>query len=184
MNKHLTGSVAAAAAGFLALGLAAPASAASIGVKDPADVSHGVDLRAVRVVNGDHNVRVVTSHTNLRRDFRTGSGGSVYLDTDRSDKGPELVFVGGYFEGTDYALLRTEGFGAKQWGNPVRGSYEMNIDYDKEQVRMRIGRGIKALEGVGDVRVAVKVAGNRTDGTTVVDWLGEPRSFTPWVAKG
>ena len=40
--------------------------------------------------------------TNLRRDPRTGAGGVVYIDTDAEDRGPELAFVGGYFEGTDY----------------------------------------------------------------------------------
>ena len=36
------------------------------------------------------------------------------------------------------------------------------------------------------VRVAVRVSGTRTDGTStgLVDWLGEPRSFTRWVARG
>jgi hypothetical protein len=183
MHKTIVGTAALSAA-VLALGLAAPASAASIGVKDPQDTFHGSDLRAVRVKNGDHNVVVVTNHTNLRRDPRTGSAGAVYLDTDRSDKGPELVFVGGYFEGTDYRLLRTEGFGHKNWGAPVDGSYEMTVDYAKERVRMRMSR--RAIGNPDDVRVAVRVSGTRTDGTSagLVDWLGEPRSFTEWVAKG
>ena len=49
---------------------------------------------------------------------------------------------------------------------------------------MRMSR--EALGNPGKVRVAVRVSGTRTDGTStgLVDWLGEPRSFTPWVAKG
>ena len=183
MLKRLTGTAVLSAA-TLALGLAAPATADSIGVTDPQDTSHGSDLRAVHVKNGNHRVVVTTTHTNLRRDPRTGSGGAVYLDTDRSDRGPEFVFVGGYFRGTDYQLLHTEGFGARSWGEPVDGAYGMRVDYADEHVRMRMSRA--ALDRPGRIRVAVRVAGTRSDGsgTELVDWLGEPRSFTPWVARG
>jgi hypothetical protein len=187
MNKTFIGvttaTAAAVASAALALGgLAAPANAASIGVTDPADVNHGVDLRAVRVVNGDKNVGIVLNHTNLRRSPKSGAGGAVYIDTDRVDPGPEFVFVGGYFEGTDYQLLHTEGFGVKSWGQPVTGFHVMTLDYDKEQTRMRMSRN--ALGKPGKIRVAVRVSGERTDGTSVVDWLGEPRSYTRWVARG
>ena len=183
MSKTTVGA-AALSATVLALGLAGPAAADSIGVRDPRDTSHGSDLRSVHLSNGDRNVVVTTTHTNLRRDFRSGSGGAVYVDTDRSDKGPEYVFVGGFFSGTDYALLHTEGFGHRRWGERVDGSHEMRVDYADEQVRMRMSR--QALGHPGRVRVAVRVSGTRRDGTShgLVDWLGEPRSFTRWVARG
>jgi hypothetical protein len=179
-----TAGAAALTATVLAFGLAMPAAADSIGVRDPRDTSHGSDLRSVHVRNGDHRVVVTTTHTNLRRDPRTGSGGMVYLDTDRGDRGPEYVFVGGYFRGTDYQLLHTEGFGARKWGEPVEGAYGMRVDYADEQVRMRISRA--ALDHPGRVRVAVRVSGTRTDGSSdgLVDWLGDPHSFTRWVARG
>lgn len=183
MHKTIA-STAALTAAVLTLGLTAPAQAASIGVKDPQDTSHGSDLRAVHVRNGAHRVVVTTNHTNLRRDPASGSGGAVYVDTDRRDAGPEFVFVGGYFAGTDYQLLETEGFGWKKWGDPVYGFHEMKIDYANEQVRMRMSR--KALDRPRKVRVAVRVAGTRSDGTSkgLVDWLGAKRSFTQWVARG
>jgi len=145
---------------------------------------HGSDLRSVQVKNADHRVVVTTTHTNLRRDPRSGSGGAVYIDTDRRDRGPELVFVGGFFSGTDHSLLHTEGFGSRKWGEPVDGSYGMKIDYADEQVRMRMSRA--ALDHPGRVRVAVRGSGTRSDGSSagLVDWLGEPHSFTPWVARG
>jgi hypothetical protein len=174
---------AAAAAGTLGLGgVTAAANAASVGVTDPADVDHGVDLRAVRVVNGERNVRIVLDHANLRRTPKSGAGGAVYIDTDPADKGPELVFVGGYYQGTDYQLLHTDGFGQKNWRAPVDGFYILALDYEKEQTRMRISR--QAIGTDGQVRVAVRVSGRRSDGSSVVDWLGEPRSFTPWVERG
>lgn len=183
MRKTIA-AAAAAAVTAATLGSAAAAHADAIGVRDPRDTFHGSDLRAVQLRNLDHTVAVVTNHTNLRRDPATGSAGAVYLDTDRSDRGPEFVFVGGFFEGTDYQLLHTEGFGRKRWGVPVDGTYEMAVNYAKEQVRMRMSR--EALGEPGAVRVAVRVSGTRSDGTSsgLVDWLGEPRSFTPWVARG
>lgn len=183
MRAHtLTAAAAAATTAALTLGLAGPASAESFGVKDPADVHHGVDLRAVHVNHGTYNLRVTLHHTNLRRDHRSGASGAVYLDTDPDDKGPELVFVGGYFEGTDYILLTTEGFGPKKWGEPVQASYDMKLDYAKEQTRMRISRA--ALGRPDRVRVAVKVGGQRRDGTRVVDWMRKPFAYTPWAARG
>ncbi|MGN6130713.1 MAG: hypothetical protein ACTHOK_10280 [Nocardioidaceae bacterium] len=164
--------------------LAAPAYAATLTVRDPHDLSHGVDLRSVRVTNGDRDVVVVTTHSDLRRDPSTGSAGAVYVDTDPADAGPEFVFVGGYYEGTDYRLLHTEGFGHRRWGAPVAGSYRMSVDYAADRVRMRMSRS--ALGSPGKVRVAVRVSGTRPDGSSagVVDWLGEPRGFTRWVAQG
>jgi hypothetical protein len=181
MSKTLKGAAASAAVA-LALGVAAPASALAMTVEDPVESGHGVDLHAVRVGNGEKNLRVVLTHTNLRRDPGTGSGGVVYIDTDPTDKGPEFAFVGGFFEGTDYQLVATEGFGAKNWGDAVDGSYRMILDYRQEQTRIRIAQD--ALGDVGELRVAVRVAGRRTDGSKVVDWLGEPRSFTGWVDRG
>lgn len=180
--KKTFATTAALSAAALTLSLAAPANAASIGVKDPRDTHHGSDLRSVELRHGDRNVVVVTSHTNLRRDPSTGSAGAVYLDTDRTNKGPEFVFVGGYFEGTDYQLLETEGFSRKKWGAPVEGSYRMTINYAKDRVRMRMSRA--ALGNPDKVRTAVRISGTRTDGTGVVDWLRQPRSYTRWVAKG
>jgi len=184
MSKTLLGAAATAAAAALSLAPAAPASADIYGIDDPADVHHGVDLRAVQVHNGAKPLRITLFHTNLRRDPRTGAGGSVYIDTDPADKGPELVFAGGFFEGTDYQLLHTDGFGAKKWGKPVKGRYSMTVDYKADTVRMSMSR--KALGDAGKVRIAVRVSGTRTDGTSkgLVDWLGQAHSFTPWIARG
>lgn len=175
-------SAAALSVAALTLTQLAPASADSIGVADPKDLDHGVDLRSVVVTHNADNVVVTTTHTNLRPSFLSGSAGAVFLDTDESVAGPEYVFVGGYFDGTDYQLLHTDGFARRTWGKPVDGSYRMRLDYDKEQVRMRISR--EAIGSPAQVRVAVRVAGTHPDGSnTARDWLGEPRSFTEWVAQ-
>jgi hypothetical protein len=93
----------AALATALTLALSAPAGADSVGVKDPADLGHGADLRSVVVDHGGQNVVITTTHTNLRPSFRSGSSGSVFIDTDQSDPGPEFAFVAGYYRGADYS---------------------------------------------------------------------------------
>ncbi len=159
-----------------------PAHADAIGVSDPQDLGHGVDLLSVDVQHGGRNVVVTTTHTDLVESYRSGSSGAVFLDTDPADPGPEYVFAGGYFVGTDYTLLTTDGFATSAWGDPVEGSYRMKVDYDADQVRMRISRD--AIGSPDEVRVAVRVAGTRPNGKdTRKDWLVAPRTFTDWVAQ-
>jgi hypothetical protein len=159
-----------------------PAHADELATADDQDLAHGVDLLSVDVQHGGRNVVVTTTHTDLVESFRSGSSGAVFLDTDPGDTGPEYVFVGGYFVGTDYTLLTTDGFATSTWGEPVEGSYRMKIDYDADQVRMRISRD--AIGSPDEVRVAVRVAGTRPNGKdTRTDWLVAPRTFTDWVAQ-
>ncbi len=180
--RTLSMGAAALTAAALTLAQLAPASADGIGVSDPRDLDHGVDLRSVVLEHKARNVVVTTTHRNLRPSFRSGSSGAVFLDTDPTDTGPEFVFVGGFFRGTDYQLLHTDGFGHRKWGQPVEGSYRMRLDYKRERVRIRISR--ETLGSPAQVRVAVRVAGTRRNGnSTRVDWLGAPRSFTEWVAQ-
>jgi hypothetical protein len=180
MRRTILGAAALAVAA-LTLTQLTPAGAESIGVSDPRDLGHGVDLRSVTVDHRAANVVVTTTHTDLVESFRSGSSGSVFIDTDAADPGPEYVFVGGFFVGTDYALLHTDGFAASAWGEPVEGSYRMKVDYDRESVRFRVARD--AIGSPDQVRVAVRVAGTRPNGTsTRTDWLGEPRGFTDWIA--
>ena len=176
---------AALSAAALTLGLAGTAAAEIYGIDDPDDTDHGSDVRALNVRNGHANLHVVTTHENLRRNPATGSGGAVFIDTDRSDRGPEYVFVGGYTRGTDYVLAETEGFSAEKWGDPVEhGDYIMKVRYAKDRVRLTMSR--HAIGDATDVRVAARVSGSRSDGTSdgLVDWVSQRRAFTPWIAQG
>jgi len=172
-------------------GLAGTAVAQTSAVEDArGDMKQGADIRKVRVVNGDETLRINVRHRDLVRSFRSGSSIAVYIDTDRTRTGPEYVFLGATFEGGDYALLPAEGFKAK--GNrqvPLNGgSYIMKIDYVEDVARIAIDQVV--LEDPAKVRVEVKTGaellpeGSTTPGQNEVDWLGEPRRFTPWVAKG
>lgn len=169
----------------LTVGLAGAANAELYGVDDPHDTAHGSDITALQAKFGRANLTVTTYHVNLRRDPATGSSGAIYVDTDRADPGPEYVFVGGYYEGTDYQLRATDGFGREKWGDAVEdGDYIMRVGYAEDRVRVRISRA--ALGRPGAVRVAARASGTRSDGSSdgLVDWVGTPRSFTPWIARG
>ncbi len=167
------------------LGLVAvsgPATAATSTFTDAAgDVDHGVDIRSVKVVN-EKNVRIVIRHRDLVRSYKSGASGVVYIDTDPSKAGPEFAFMGGFFEGTDYALVRTDGWKPRRRAVPLQSSYEMKLDYANNVTRIRMSRA--SLDRPGKVRVAVKASGEQRDGDIVHDWLGSRREFTPWVARG
>jgi hypothetical protein len=185
MRASIAGIAVALSAAALTLGVAGSAHAELYGIDDPSDTAHGSDVLSLSVRHGQENVIVKTIHDNLRKDPKTGSGGVVYIDTDPTDKGPEYAFVAGYTVGTDYQLIKTEGFGHRKWGKPVkRGDYIMKVNYRKDTVRTTMSRA--ALGNPDDVRVAVRVSGARSDGSTdgLVDWVGQVRSFTPWLAQG
>lgn len=182
MNTTAQKSLVGAAVAAFVLGLAGPAAAATSIFEDSSgDVAHPVDLQSVTVVN-EKNVRIVLQHDDLRRSFESGASGAVFLDTAPAQKGPEYVFVGGYFEGADYALIKTDGWKFGRRAVPPACSYEMHLDYAADVTRMRISRA--CLDNPGKVRVAVKVAGEQADGDIVRDWLGSRREFTSWVARG
>lgn len=176
---------AAAAAAALSLLTAAPAHAGLYGVDDPADTSHGSDVRAIAVHDGAKNLAITTYHDNLVRAASSGSAESIYLDTDRRHRGPEYVFVAGLYEGTDYLLRHADGWGASHWGRPVEnGDYILRIDYRRDRAEVKISQ--PAIGSPDAVRVAVRASGTRSDGTShgLVDWVGKPRLFTPWVERG
>jgi hypothetical protein len=145
------------------------------------DVGPGVDLQTVRVVN-EKNVRVVVQHRDLVRSFRSAASMTVYLDTVPGEPGPEFALAGGLFEGTDYMLVRTDGW---RLGNPVNGprcDYVQRIDYARDISRIRISRA--CLDRPGRVRVAVVAGAEDRQGRTVTDWLVARRHLTAWVPRG
>jgi hypothetical protein len=178
------------AATGLALGLsltsAGPASAAVDVFADArGDMAGGADIHRVRVANGEDFVRVKVKHDDLRRSYRSGSSLGVFLDTDRDRSGAEYVFLGGTFEGSDYALLRADGWkAASRRAVPLRCGYRMRLDFAKDTAIVTMDRG--CLADPGAVRVEVRTGddlGPDGDGTAR-DWLGGKREFTPWVKRG
>jgi hypothetical protein len=169
--------------------LAGPAAAETTVFRDAkGDLDHGADIARVRVVNEDR-VKIRVVHEDLVRSYKSGSSIAVFLDTDRSRSGPEFVLLGATFEGGDYALLHADGW--KRASNrqvPLNGgTYDLNLNYKKDAALIRIDRAV--LDNPGAIRVEVKTGGELVpDGmdkpTTAKDWLGKPKHFTKWVARG
>jgi hypothetical protein len=184
MNKlgSTATAVIGAAIGVALVATSGSAAAATSTFQDAqGDMAHGADIHSVKVVN-EKNVRVVLQVEDLVRTYKSGAGVTLYLDTDPADAGPEFAFLGGMFEGTDYGLVRTEGFNVPDNPRVVRGFHIMKLDYDNDVARFRMTRG--ALDHPGKVRVAVKTSGEQNDGDIVHDWLGERRELSSWVKRG
>ncbi|MGZ5417703.1 MAG: hypothetical protein ACXWDI_11010 [Nocardioides sp.] len=183
MNTTIKKALVGAAATAITLGLAAPATAATTTITPDAlgDMAHGADIDTVKVVN-EKAVRIVIQHVDLVPSYTSGAGVTVYLDTDPKDEGPEFAFLGGLFDGTDYGLVRTEGWKVPKHPRTVNKFYIMKLDYENDVTRIRISRA--ALDKPGKVRVEVKTSGQQDDGDIVRDWLGSRREFIPWVARG
>ena len=188
-TRHVATVAAVAALGLA--GMAGPALAASDGFRDArGDMSQGADIHKVRVTNGEKQLRINVVHRDLVRSWRSGSSVAVYIDTDRTRTGPEYAFVGGTFEGADYALVRADGFAMKNSRQvPLNGgSYRMTLDYVDDVARISIDQVV--LKNPSKVRVEVKTGaellpeGSTGEGNNEVDWLGTPEAFTPWVARG
>ena len=177
----------AALAALGALGLAATVALAGAAGAEEATVKdahgdmhgHGADVHTVRVVD-EKAVRVVVSHDDLVRSYKSGASIKIYLDTDRDQAGPEFVFMGGIFEGADYALQTAEDWKATGVV-PLQKPYVMKLDYAHDVTRIRMSQ--EALGHPDEVRVTVRTGGE-VDGDQVTDWLHGVRHFTRWVPRG
>lgn len=181
MRRLATGTALTALATTL---LAGAATAETTTFKDArGDLDHGADITRVRVVNEDR-VKVRVVHRDLVRSYESGSSMAIFFDTDRSRKGPEFVFQGATFEGADYALLRAKGWKPKsRQAVPLRCGYDMALNYARDTATVRLDRA--CLGYPGRIRVEVKTGGTGDEpATSGVDWLGTPRTFTPWVTRG
>ena len=113
------------------------------------------------------------------------AGLDVGITWHSDEEGAQRTAEGGTSPDGELAYLRRR---YRDWAEPIpallatTGDVLRNDLYDRDQVRMRISRA--ALGSPEQVRVAVRVAGTRTDGSsTGVDWLGGPRGFTDWVSQ-
>lgn len=165
----------------VAVAAAAPASAQWQRFTDQrGDVASSIDVHSVRVVNGTpdaHGVKIVVQQETLLG----GDHGTVWIDTDRANPGPE--FKVDWIANTDaFGLLKVDTF--KDPGTIV-DCPGLRIRSDEYAVgdhsTIRIPRS--GLDRPSDVRVSVKMS--RTDaGHTWVDWAPGARGFYAWVDRG
>lgn len=179
----LTRTAALAAAAVLSLGLAAPASAEATSQTDPADVGGAslTDIRRVTLNHGTAQVIAKVRFTDLKATSEGGpSGMTVFVDTRPARKGPEFRLDTGLQSGTDYQLSRVNGWTAP--GEPLSCDHSLTLGWTTDVATLRLARA--CLGNPGKVRVGVKMVDLYDGSHPVTDWLGKPRSFTTWVAKG
>jgi len=139
------------------------------------DVEGGADIWRTTVTH-QKRVKVTVKFDDIVPDFMSDAGASIYVDTDKATKGPDFVLRTGLFDGTDYAMFRTDGWAAV--GEPLTCFHQVSLDYDLDLAKVVFGHG--CLGDPDAVRVAVKSA----NGGSAVDWLGGRRHLTAWVVQG
>lgn len=172
----VAGLLAATALPALAAG---PAGAAEATYDDPADVTESrTDIRTVSIVHTPAKVRVVVGFTDLRRRSEgAGAGLTIFLDTTKDRRGAEFGLTTGLQDGTDYQLLRIRR--GDPVGDPLTCSHRVRLGFAAERLSFDASRS--CLGDPARVRIGVKMRDDSDPSHPVVDWLGEPRSWTRWV---
>ncbi|WP_205474548.1 hypothetical protein [Nocardioides sp. SYSU D00038] len=161
----------------LTLGATGVASAEQVVLDDPADAT--ASPTDIRRVSADHTAKELFVKVRFAALPKKGASGiSVYVDTDRARKGPELRLVGGLFDGTDYQLVRVKAW--KDASNPLSCPHIMRLDRGTKQAKVRISA--KCLGGADEVRVGVRMTDDSDGSHPVTDWLKKPRGWTRWLA--
>jgi hypothetical protein len=166
-------------AGLLVAGPVATASAADATYDDPADATASLtDIRRVEIAHTTTKLRVVVGFTDLRRRSEGGpSGLTVLIDTDAQRSGAELGLTTGLQGGTDYQLLRIRR--GQPVGEPLTCPHRVRLGFAGERLALDVSR--TCMDEPARVRIGVKMRDEFDSSHPVVDWLGEPRSWTRWV---
>lgn len=169
-----------AALSIVALAVA-PAAAVRAAYDDPADATASLsDIRHVSVKHGAQRVKVNVRFTDLRR---TSDGGpaslAILFDTRSARSGPEFRLVSGLQAGMDYQLTKMKK--GKPVGEPLTCAHAVRLDYADDVLSFQADRD--CLGGPDRVRIGVRMRDDYDGSHPVTDWLGEPRSYTGWVAS-
>ncbi len=179
MTVRRTTAVVLAAIG-LSLGLAAPANAESIRVRDGDDAPIKADIQRV-VVQHEARLKVKLRFDDLlKRKDRRVQGLNVYVDLGGTDARPDLMMEAGLWKGADAVLART-GQGGWGLGRRLDCFSRLRVDWQKETAVAVLGRDCLGRHG----RVRVAAVAYETQGDeSGTDWLGDRRTFTSWVHRG
>lgn len=162
------------------VGLAAPAHAERYSVDDPADAAGSLnDIYELTYVHGEKRVRFVITVDDLRP--VASAGATIYLDTKAKDKGPEYALGTGLSSGTDYALVKVNGWeGAGS--DPISCDYRLRLRYKTDKVVGSIAR--KCLGNPTKVAAAVKMVDTFDASHPITDWAPAKKTFGLRVAAG
>ena len=175
-TSTLGGAVATAALALTTL-VAAPAQAELYGIDDGPDASGSLnDIHSLSVRHGAGKVVVRTTFADLRRNAVAGM--SIFLDTDRGDRGPEYRLGTGLSDGTDYLLAAVEGW--VDDGQPVTGCfYALRLRWARDFSRAAIDRD--CLGTPAEVRVTVKMRDDFDASHPITDWAPGTRRWSLWL---
>ena len=164
----------------LGVGVFAPASAQRSAFPDPADMGGASlnDIRRVTVDHGPDRLVVTIGFVDLRHDSEEGPASlTMLLDTRPGHAGPEFRLTTGLYDGTDYQLRPVvDG----RPGEPLTCAHHVRLDPAADTLTFRAARSCLGMPA--RVRIGVKMTDEYDGSHPVTDWLGEPRSFTRWVA--
>jgi hypothetical protein len=173
---------AAATAAAVAAGVFAPAAAERAAFTDPADTG-GASLNDIRRVTVDHSpesLAVKVRFKDLRRRSDGGAAGlTILFDTRPRRSGPEFRLTSGLQAGTDYQLMRVRD--GRPVGEPLTCPHRVRLHFAKDTLRFHADR--QCLGTPRRARISVKMTDMYDASHPVRDWLGAPRSYTPWLAS-
>lgn len=175
--EHRTRCLATAVAALVAATVvAAPAYADKARYADPADASASrTDLRAVQVDHRATRLVVKLRFADLRRRSSGGPSGLTILIDTRSDRaGAEFRLTTGLQSGTDYQLMKVRR--GQVVGEPLTCEHRVRLDFAGDRLTFTAARD--CLQSPQGVRIGVKMRDEFDSSHPVVDWLGEPRSWT------
>jgi len=162
------------------IGLASPAQAERYSVDDPADASGSLnDIYGLTLVHGEKRVRFVIAVDDLRP--VSNAGATLFLNTNPQDKGPEYALSTGLASGTDYALVRIEGWEDNR-GKRLNCDYDLRLKYKNDVVVGSIKR--TCLKSPDTVAAAVKMVDTFDASHTIRDWAPGKKKFGLAVAAG
>jgi hypothetical protein len=176
-----TRAAAALATALLLVLIATPADAESVRVGDPADATPSpTDIRQLRVSHTAGKVLVRIRFVDLATGMdNASSSASIYFDTRRGSAGPEYRMGIPLFEGSDWAVERTDGW--RGTGDLVNCRSQLFLVPRNDVARLWVRRG--CLDHPGRVRVSVKMVDWSDGSHPVRDWAPERRGFTRWLSR-
>lgn len=171
--------LAAGSALVLASLTAVPAHAEFYSIDDPDDASGSLsDLYGLEANHGSENLRVKVYFNELMRS--SAAGISIFIDTDREEKGPEYVLSSGLGDGTDYVLTEAEAWRGSD--DRVTCDYAARPRWGKDVFRAVISRA--CLDDSSSVRVSVKMVDQADGSRPVVDWVPKRHRWSLPMASG
>lgn len=158
-----------------------PAQAAEMRLTDRDDPVIHADILRARVVHGTRNVKVRVRFDDIHRsDPRFAQGLTLFIDTDRKNRGPEYAFTTGLNEGTDYALAKVD-----TWTDEGRRLHScvmsVKLDWRKDLAVLRFARS--CVKSPRSIRVSLQAV-EHVNGATRSDWAPKYRTFTAPLVRG